>query len=144
MQISATILAIVFISTGIIYSFNYLDIGFVIAMPTGEPLRFDSAFYFMIITVCTVGYGDLHASSELAMVIISIFIILIIVLVSKQTSELNELMKYSSLYTAPYHGAERTHVILIGSITSNSLSKFLKEFYHPDHNMKEDMKVVII
>jgi hypothetical protein len=26
----------------------------------------------------------------------------------------------------------------------NSLSKFLKEFYHPDHDMKEEMKVVII
>lgn len=53
-------------------------------------------------------------------------------------------MKYSSNYTVPYHGAERTHVILIGNITSNSLSKFLKEFYHPDHNMKEDLNVVII
>jgi hypothetical protein len=31
--ISATILAIVFISTGIIYSFNYLDIGFEIWLP---------------------------------------------------------------------------------------------------------------
>ena len=59
----------------------------------GERLSFDSAFYFMIITVCTVGYGDIKAGSNLARVIIGIFIIMIIVLVSKQTSELNELMK---------------------------------------------------
>jgi hypothetical protein len=91
-----------------------------------------------------VGYGDIRAGSDLARVVIALFIIIIIVLVSKQTSELNELMKYSSLYSKPYHGQERSHVILIGNITSNSLSKFLKEFYHPDHNMKEDMKVVII
>jgi len=49
----------------------------------GEQLSFDSAFYFMIITVCTVGYGDIKAGSNLARVIIGIFIIMIIVLVSK-------------------------------------------------------------
>ena len=109
-----------------------------------EELTFDSAFYFMIITVCTVGYGDIHAGSDLARVVIALFIIIIIVLVSKQTSELNELMKFSSLYQAPYPGPEKSHIILIGNITSNSLAKFLKEFYHTDHNMKEDMRVVII
>lgn len=82
--ISATILAIVFISTGIIYSFNYLDIGFEIVLPNpDEELKFDTAFYFMIITVCTVGYGDIFAGSDLARVVIALFIIIIIVLVSK-------------------------------------------------------------
>jgi hypothetical protein len=82
--ISATILASVFIATGIIYSFNSLGFGFQMDMPNdGETLSFDSAFYFMIITVCTVGYGDIKAGSNLARVIIGIFIIMIIVLVSK-------------------------------------------------------------
>jgi hypothetical protein len=33
---------------------------------------------------------------------------------------------------------------MIGNISANTLSKFLKEFYHPDHKMQEDFKVVII
>ena len=48
-----------------------------------EKLSFDSAFYFMIVTVCTVGYGDIKPGSDLARIIIGIFIIMIIVLVSK-------------------------------------------------------------
>ena len=53
-------------------------------MPTDEEsLSFDSAFYFMIVTVSTVGYGDIKPGSNLARVIIGIFIIMIIILVSK-------------------------------------------------------------
>lgn len=122
-----------------------MDIGFTITLPIdGEVLTFDSAFYFMIVTVCTVGYGDISPSSDFARIVIGIFIILIIVLVSKQTSELNELMKFSSEYRIPYKGAPGKHIVLIGNISSNTLSKFLKEFFHPDHNMQDDMKVVII
>ena len=50
---------------------------------TGESLTFDSAFYFMIVTVTTVGYGDVHPGSDLARVIVALFVILIIVMVSK-------------------------------------------------------------
>jgi hypothetical protein len=83
-MISATIMAIVFISTGIIFSLSKLDINFVISMPSeGEELTFDAAFYFMVVTVCTVGYGDIKPGSDLARCIIGIFIILIIVMISK-------------------------------------------------------------
>jgi hypothetical protein len=53
-------------------------------------------------------------------------------------------MKFSSEYRIPYKGHPGRHIVLIGNISSNTLSKFLKEFYHSDHNMLEDMKVVII
>lgn len=48
-----------------------------------ETLTFDSAFYYMIVTVCTVGYGDISPGTDFARAVIGIFIILIIVLVSK-------------------------------------------------------------
>jgi hypothetical protein len=74
-----------------------MKVSFIIDMPDeNEKLSFDSAFYFMVVTVCTVGYGDIKPGSDLARIIVGIFIIMIIVLVSKQTSELNELMKFSS------------------------------------------------
>ena len=61
-----------------------MDIGFDIALPSeDEVLTFDSAFYFMIVTVCTVGYGEITPDSDSARIVIAIFIILIIVLVSK-------------------------------------------------------------
>ena len=61
-----------------------MDINFLINLPgEKEELTFDSAFYFMIVTVCTVGYGDIFPASDFARIVIGIFIILIIVLVSK-------------------------------------------------------------
>ena len=73
-----------FISTGIIFSFANLDIGFTMVLPDPiETLSFDSAFYFMITTVTTVGYGDIRAESDLAKFVIATFIIVIIVLISK-------------------------------------------------------------
>lgn len=74
---------------------------------------------------------------------ISVLIIIIIVIISKQTSELNELMKISSKYRIAYkYNCE--HIVLIGDINQTSLIKFLKEFYHPDHYMHKEVKVVII
>ena len=35
-------------------------------------------------------------------------------------------------------------MILVGRITGNALNKFLKEFYHPDHQMKEEVRILII
>ena len=44
-------------------------------------------------------------------------------------------MKFSSEYKVPYKGVPGKHIILVGNISANTLSKFLREFYHPDHNM---------
>ena len=65
-------------------------------------------------------------------------------MVSKQTSELNELMKYNMKYREPYKGQENNHIILLGNITHTSLYKFTKEFFHPDHNLKNEIKIIII
>lgn len=53
-------------------------------------------------------------------------------------------MKFNSEFRVPYRGAPGKHILIIGNTSANTLSKFLKEFYHPDHNMQEDFKVVII
>ena len=129
-----------------IHSFNNIDEKyFKMAMPIkDEKLTFDAAFYFMVVTVCTVGYGDIKPDTDLARITIGFFIILMIVLVSKQTSELNELMKFNLQYRTPYKGESKNHVVLIGNINQTNLFKFCKEFYHPDHFVKDNIKILII
>lgn len=83
---------------GTILTLNKLSLDFEVSMPADEngfeeELSFDAAFYFMVVTVTTVGYGDIKPKTDLARGIIAIFIILMIIVVSKQTSDLNELMK---------------------------------------------------
>ena len=53
-----------------VHSLNEMDIGFKISMPSNDKLTFDAAFYFIVVTVCTVGYGDIKPESDLARIII--------------------------------------------------------------------------
>jgi len=80
-----------------------MNFGFDIAMPNeGEKLTFDASFYFMIVTVTTVGYGDIKPDSDSARMIICFFIILMIVILTKQTSELYDLMKVLPLFSKKF------------------------------------------
>lgn len=67
-------------------------------MPEDQSLTYDAAFYYMVVTVTTVGYGDITPDSDFARIFIGLFILVILVLISQQTSELNELIKFSSKY----------------------------------------------
>ena len=118
--------------------------------PDGEYLKkfpakisFDLAFYYMIITMSTVGYGDVYPATSWMRFVIGIFVIVSIVTISKQTSELNNLIKIDSEYQQPFK--ENNHVIVSGFFTKVSMLKFLNEFYHIDHKEKsENTKIVII
>ena len=51
-------------------------------MPLEQKLTYDAAFYFMIVTVTTVGYGDIYPNSNFARFVIAIFILVVVVLIS--------------------------------------------------------------
>lgn len=99
----------------------------------------------MVVTCTTVGYGDIspNPDSWFARGFIGLFIMFMIILISKQTSELNTLIQFDSQYRAGYKSSAK-HILLIGNITANNLMKFLLEFYHPDHDIKEVIKVFIV
>lgn len=52
-------------------------------MPDADAkLTYDAAFYFMVVTVTTVGYGDITPDSDFARIVIGFFIIVVLVLIS--------------------------------------------------------------
>ena len=95
--------------------------------------------------MATVGYGDIYPDTSWMRLVIGIFVIVSIITISKQTSELNDLIKLNSEYQVPYKDDGEIFVTLSGFFTKSSLIKFLNEFYHIDHKEKsENLKIVII
>lgn len=129
----STLLAIVFISTGIIhtlYHTSYFDVN----LPEGTTsFTFDIALYYIIITTFTIGYGDIYPLNNFSRAIIGLFVICVIVVMSQQTARLSELVKNSSQYRKPYRGERHSHIVLTGSLTGIAVARFLREFYHSDH-----------
>lgn len=146
-MIITTILAIIFIATGLLHSFNSIDgIDFTIQMPIkNQTLTFDAAFYFMITTFATIGLGDIKPTTPIAKLTIFAFIIIMIALSIKQLSDLSDILKFNSQFRNAYDGDPQQHIVLLGEAAPNSVFKFLREFYHPDHHLRGSLvKVVIV
>ena len=81
-MIITTIMAIIFIATGLLHSLNSIDsLNFTIQMPIkSQELTFDAAFYFMITTFATIGLGDIKPVTVSAKITIFLFIIIMITL----------------------------------------------------------------
>ena len=145
MIICSTILALLFISTGVVHTLQQTENFHIYHPDETQELTFEKAFYFMIITITTVGYGDMAPETNLARAIIGIFIIVVIVITTQQTSRLGELISRTSPYRSPYKAEPNSYIVITGSFNGTTLYRFLKEFYHPDHDMPmKKCKVLLV
>lgn len=99
-------------------------------------LTFFDAFYYMIVTVATVGYGDIHPTTVPSKALVIIFIVTSLVVIPMQVNQLTVLISSTSQFRHPYApSAIDNHVILCGHVNDwRKTEKFLKEFFHTDRN----------
>ena len=145
MMTVGTIFALLFISTGVVHTLNSTNY-FNINLPSGTTtLTFDETFYYMIITIFTIGYGDFFPTTDLARAIIGLLLIIEIIVMSQQTTKLGALMKNTSPYRSTYKTEPGKHIIVTGSFSGTTLFRFLKELYHIDHGMQmKSCRVLIV
>ena len=141
------ILSFVILSASLMMTFQELiPEVFEIAISYETEFTFDAALYYVIITITTVGYGDMAPKTSFSRIVICFFFIIAIIFITKQTSELSELFSQNSLsYRMSIKAKGVKHVILTSSsLNLLKLFRFVREFFHKDHDIQESIKVVVI
>jgi hypothetical protein len=100
-----------------------------------QPYVFHVWVYYIVVTISTVGYGDISPSTTLGRFMAMFIIIFSITFVPQQTNELIEKMNRSSVWSrASYNPrGKNKHVLICGDLKSTSLMEFFSELFHEDH-----------
>lgn len=83
-------------------------------------------FYFIVVTLSTVGYGDIYPETDAGQMFITGIIILIIIMIPKQTNELLRLLAMQSVYLRDEYkkNPDIPHVVLTGEVKLTALNNF--------------------
>jgi len=107
-----------------------------------QSLSYWECVYLLMVTMSTVGYGDIYAQTTLGRFFMVFFIFGGLAMFASYVPEIIELMgnrkKYGGSYTSV---SGRKHLIVCGHITLESVSYFLKDFLHKD---RDDVNVEVI
>ncbi|CAG9768742.1 unnamed protein product [Ceutorhynchus assimilis] len=117
---------------------------------SGDPLDFDNphplpywtCVYFLIVTMSTVGYGDVFCHTVLGRTFLVFFLLVGLAVFASWIPEITELAANRSKYGGKYSkDIRRRHIVVCGHITYESVSHFLKDFLHED---REDVDVEVV
>ncbi|XP_058864415.1 calcium-activated potassium channel subunit alpha-1-like [Acipenser ruthenus] len=113
-------------------------------VPNSQPLTYFQSVYFLMVTMSTVGYGDVLVHTVLGRVFIIFIITTGLALFASYIPEIVEIVgkrrKHDGSYT-PLPG--KKHVVVCGHLTLTNLTAFLKEFLHEDRGVVS-VKVVLL
>ena len=110
-------------------------------------MEFHDAFYFLMVTITTVGYGDIAPEGVIGRFLMLSIIALFLVLIPMKTTTLQRLLRMRSDYAGSFPFVRNaSHIILQSNGTGNNaapVQDFLREFFHPDHG-KQTTNVCIV
>ena len=107
--------------------------------------HFHHYLYYTIVTLSTVGYGDIWPHTFLGKIIFIILDFMILAVVPHLINDLIVLILSQSVYARNYYRAkeEIPHILLVGNISTESLKSFCQEFFHPDHGSQYRHAVIL-
>ncbi|TMW56686.1 hypothetical protein Poli38472_006696 [Pythium oligandrum] len=97
------------------------------------------SFYFTVVTLGTVGYGDNSPKTVLSRLLAIMFIVMGVILFSLEIENLINLYKSRQIGNPSYQPKpESRHVIIMGNPSFTQLLSILRELFHEDHTSSDD------
>jgi len=108
----------------------------------GGHLSYWNCVYFLMVTMSTVGYGDIFCTTILGKISIMLFILVGLAMFAACIPEIFDLIGTRNKYGGNYMKEQsRRHIVVCGHITYESVLHFLKDFLHED---REDVDVEVV
>jgi len=109
----------------------------------GQILTYWDCVYFLMVTMSTVGYGDIYCMTTLGRAFQVLFLTVGLALFASAIPEIIELLGQRSKYGGAFKNERGRHIVVCGHITYESVTYFLKDFLHPDREKVEEMVVFL-
>lgn len=101
-----------------------------------ESWSFFSSIYFIFVTVSTVGYGDFSPKTVLGQLMVCVIIVFGIYTFANESAAFMTLYGDQRGERAKYNCSRNTaHVIVTGNPSAAQMKDFIREFFHPDHEV---------
>lgn len=121
--------SIVFIAAGIFHAVESTN------RRANQPsISYGDALYFMLVTLATVGYGDVLPLTSEGKAVAAAMIIITFTVLPRELSRLNQLLALQSQFRKVYQPVMgNPHILIVGHVSEpRCLLDFFRELYHPD------------
>ena len=118
--------------------------GFEVYYPN-RTYQFHEMIYFMIVSMVTVGYGDIFPYTNYGRALIILTIAVMLGLLPIQLQALVKVQSLTSKYARVQYKSKKDnkHIIVLGNAPPDDIKLFLNECYHQDHG-ESDIIVIIM
>ena len=142
-RLSYYILGIILVSSALILEFENSE-----SRSRNEDLyQFHDILYFMLVTLSTIGFGDIYPKTIASRVTIIITILILLSVVPTVYQKLKTILSLTSKYKRiVYHKLKKNteHLIITGTCGTEGFEAFLKELYHEDHKNDVEYHAIIM
>lgn len=101
-------------------------------------ITFGDALYFLLVTIATVGYGDIAPLTSGGKAVAAAVIIITFTVIPSELSRLNQLMALQSQFRKVYKPVMgNPHILIVGHVSEpRCLLDLFRELYHPDRMLE--------
>jgi len=109
----------------------------------GQSLTYWDCVYFLMVTMSTVGYGDISCVTSLGRVFQVLFLTVGLATFASAIPEIIELLGNRTKYGGTFKNERLRHIVVCGHINCEIVTNFIKDFLHPDREKVEEIALFL-